>query len=117
VYAALTLSRAELGPRRIEVPDLAVAFAPEDGDALDLLAVLRFRAEVALERRSGGAEHAEVVPPALLRMRTQLLDGAGRNDHEVGALTDVMRDAVVSVDPHRAQRTRTVVRRAVHEVV
>src|SRR5438874_11402994 len=94
-----------------------VAVPREDRDGRVLPAFCILAAKVVFERAVPAAEQPKVAPASSASVLAQRRRICGGRDREVDVLGEVMTDAVVAVDPHRAHRAGTGLTLPVHEVV
>src|SRR5262245_17452868 len=88
--------------RGVDVAERALAVSREDGDGRILVAFDILAEQVVLERAGSTTEEAKVVPSTVAGVLAQGRWIGSGGDDEVDVLGEMMSDAVVAVDPHRA---------------
>src|SRR5919204_1658863 len=95
----------------------AIAVPRENRDRRVLPAFCILAAKVVFERAIPATEQPKVAPPTSASVLAQARRICGGSDGEVDVLGEMMTDAVVAVDPHRAHRAGTGLTLPVHQVV
>src|SRR5919198_2858306 len=95
----------------------AVAVPGEDRDGRVLPAFCILVAKVVFERAVPATEQPKVAPPSIASVLAQGRHIGCGSDGEVDVLGEMLADAVIAVDPHRAHRARSGLTLPVHQVV
>src|SRR5215831_3605390 len=102
----------------IEMTNGPVGASGEYRDGGVLIALSVFTAQVVLESTAlAGAEQAQVMPASFACMRTKNRRVRGSHDSEIYILRDVVRYAIVTIDPKCAHWTGAGLSLTVHEVI
>src|SRR4026209_1046569 len=86
----------------VEVSHRSIGITCEHGHRRILTAVAVLASQIVFERILTGAQESQIFPSARAGVFAKRRRVGGRNDSEVDILGQMMSDAVVSVDPHRA---------------
>jgi len=76
-----------------------------------------FASKIVLERAVAAAEQPQMAPPAIAGVLSEHGRIRGGGDGEVEALCEMVGDAVVAVDPHRAHRAGRRLPLSIHQVI
>src|SRR2546430_16824424 len=91
----------------VRMTERAVAVPRENRDGRVLPAFCILTAKVVFERAVPATEQPKVAPSSSASVLAQRKWICGGSDGEVDVLGEMMTDAVVAVDPHRAHRAGT----------
>src|SRR6266404_3506463 len=114
---AAMMAAAERPFSSVEVMDLVIGRTLEDADGRMLVIVAGFHMEVAVEGIGIARKQTYLAPAAPLAPGAKLLERRTRDKDKVHLVSDVMRNGVVTIGPHAAHGTGTVVLGRVHQMV
>src|SRR5436190_16156592 len=101
----------------VEVSNLSVTVFGKYRHSGVLIALAIFASQIVLESVGAGAQEPQLIPISFPRVRSQRLRIGRRDDRDVDVLSQVMSDAIPTVDKERAHRAWAGVLFSVHKLI